>query len=218
MFRTGYLTLLRWRGVPLKLHWTIPVGAVLLGRFAFVPGFWVGFFFLVLAHELGHALVVRLCGQQVLAVEVTGLGGVCRWQGHATPLARAAIAWGGVWAQLLVFAAAGLFLLLRGLPSSWFAAQLLEALLWGNVWLMLLNLLPIPPLDGKEAWPLFSLLGARLRRRRAAKRKERMDRTLRKEMRKLDALDQEGRLISQEAKSIVARALDEIDRQRGVRK
>jgi stage IV sporulation protein FB len=168
---TGAWSLGRIGGVAVRLHWSALLGAIFFSGFRFAPGAWLGFVAVILVHELGHALVVRVTGQHVFGVDVHGLGGECRWAGHATPLQRAAIAWGGVWAQLALFAVA--------LPVSWvvghhlgaFGADLLHALTWSSLSLAAINLLPIAPLDGAEAWKLPRLLAARLRERRAASRK-----------------------------------------------
>ena len=168
MFDRGYLTLGRIRGIPIRIHWTMPLGALIFGGFRFAPAFWLGFFLLVLAHELGHAYFVRRYRHHVLAIEVTGFGGLCRWSGYATPYERAAIAWGGVVAQGLILIATMAVLLVFGPARSLWAAELAHVFTTTNLWLIALNLLPFPPLDGHEAWPLakhvFEKLKSRSRR------------------------------------------------------
>ena len=56
VFARGYLTLARFRGAPVRVHWSTPIGALFFTRFAFLPGAWLGFFLLLLLHELGHLL------------------------------------------------------------------------------------------------------------------------------------------------------------------
>jgi stage IV sporulation protein FB len=162
--RGGYLAIGQWRGAPVRLHWTLPIGALLFGQGRFVPGFWLGFFLLVFVHELGHAVLVRRCGHGVASIEIHALGGMCRWSGEPTAIDRARIAWGGVLAQALAFAVATAAVALAGPPEGAFVRQLAAAFTVTNVWLMAINLLPVPPLDGAEAWKLPGLL---LRRRRA---------------------------------------------------
>lgn len=155
MFRSGYLTIGRWRGAPIKLHWSIPIAAVILSGFRWSPGSLLGFTILVVLHELGHAIVVALCRHRVVAVEVTGLGGVCRWSGNATPFEESLIAWGGVLAQLVVWIAAELWLSFGGGPRSLFTAEMLGVFTETNLWLMAVNLIPVEPLDGARAWRIF---------------------------------------------------------------
>jgi Zn-dependent protease len=164
--RGGYLTLGKWRGAPVRVHWTLPLAALVFGQGRFVPGFWLGFFLLVLIHELGHALLVRRCRHRVVSIDVHALGGVCCWAGEPTAIQRAWIAWGGVLAQAVALACAHGALALAGRPESVFAAQMASAFTTTNVWLIAINLIPVPPLDGAEAWKLPGLLARRRRARR----------------------------------------------------
>lgn len=169
----GYLTIARWHGVPLRFHWTVPLGAFLLGGMRFDPQFWLGFLVLVLVHEAGHALVVRACHRRVLAIDVHGAGGLCRWAGGASPMQRAAIAWGGVWAQMALAAGVLVFTAVHGLPDSRLGATFDEVFVDRNLWVIALNLLPFAPLDGAQAWALPGLLFQRMRGLVRAHRHER---------------------------------------------
>jgi stage IV sporulation protein FB len=161
----GYLVLGRWGGAPVRVHWTLPLGALFFSQLRFVPGFWLGFFLLTLVHELGHAVVVRRQRCRVISIDVHGLGGACQWSGPATPIGRACIAWGGVMAQLVALGFTGVVLVVLGPPPTAFAAQLAGAMIGTNVFIILINLIPVPPLDGAEAWKLPGLLWRRRRRR-----------------------------------------------------
>ena len=157
MLENGYLRIGSWRGAPLRVHWTMPVGAFLFGRAQFVPVFWAAFFLIVLWHELGHAAMVRRFRHRVVSVDVTGIGGLCRWAGSATPYERSLIAWGGVAAQALLLVVALGVRLLLGPPTSALFGQIEWAAIQWNLTLIGLNLLPLPPFDGREAWGLFRL-------------------------------------------------------------
>ena len=164
----GYLTLGRWRGAPVRAHWTLPVGAFVFGQGRFLPGFWLGFFLLVLIHELGHAMLVRRYRQQVVSIDIHALGGVCRWTGDPTAIMRARIAWGGVLAQAVLLVAAYVALAIAGPPESVLAAHLAAAFTTTNIWMIAINLIPVPPLDGAEAWKLPGLLARRAKARGTA--------------------------------------------------
>ncbi len=155
MFHSGYLTLLSLRDARVRLHWSVALGAVVFGGFRLDPGAILGFVALVLLHELGHALMAWHYGHQVRSIEVTGLGGACSWSGNATPFEEAAIAWGGVLVQGALYAGAWGWLRLAGPPESAFAWGLLSAFTGTNLWLIAINLMPIPPLDGAKAWTIF---------------------------------------------------------------
>src|SRR4051812_9526890 len=106
MFRAGYWQIGRFRGAPVRLHFSILLGLMLFGGFSWRPGFFLAYPLLVLLHELGHAALVHRCGHSVDALEVTGLGGACHWSGNSTPFEESLIAWGGVLAQLAVYVGA----------------------------------------------------------------------------------------------------------------
>jgi hypothetical protein len=217
-FSQGYLWLGSIRGAPIRIHWTTPVGAFLISGLAVLPGAWAAFFVLVLCHELGHAFIVKAYGFEVVAVDVNGLGGLCHWNGAASPFERSLIAWGGVFGQLVVLAAA--------FPLRWYVAphfegehayQFFHALVSTNVYLMAINLLPVRPLDGAEAWPIFGLLYRRLvgwkRRRRARSdeaRRAEMNAAASASVERLDELDEaDPPPMPPEVEAVLDRILDE---------
>jgi len=149
----GYFQVGRFWGAPVRIHWTTPIGAYLFCGFGFAPVAWVAFVFLVLAHELGHGALVRKYGLQVVSVDVHALGGVCWWVGQTHEVNRAKIAWGGVLAQLVILVIA--CCLAPALPPNALLGQIVQTWTASNVLIMAINLLPIAPLDGAEAWTLF---------------------------------------------------------------
>lgn len=174
MFERGFLKVGSFGGAPVRLHWTIPVGAMLFGGRAFAPAFWIGFVVLVLGHELGHATVVRYFRHRNVSVDVTGFGGMCRWSGNATPFERAVIAWGGVAVQAIMALVAAAVFVVVGWPSNPHIAQLFDLFLRANLMLIALNLLPFAPLDGAVAWNILRYLpqknGSQKNTRRAFQR------------------------------------------------
>lgn len=160
MGESGYLTLGSPGGVPVRVHWTAPLGAVVLSGLAWRPGAWVGFLVLILVHELGHAALVKLNRLQVIEVMIHAIGGECRWVGNATEVQRSVVAWGGVLAQALLLVVALVVRQVVGLPSL-FVAELLGVWTTTNLMIMGINLIPYGPLDGVQAWKLPGLLKAR---------------------------------------------------------
>ena len=175
-FRQGFLVIGRIGGAPIRLHWSVPLGVLAFSGFPFsgfraMPGAWLAIVLIILVHELGHAVAVRAAGLRVVAVDVMAFGGLCRFDGIPTPRGRVAIAWAGVLAQavLLIGTLAGVRLL--GAPSHAFTVDMVGAFTGANLWMIVFNLLPIPPLDGVEAWGILSLVRAsRARRRMDAER------------------------------------------------
>jgi len=223
VFETGYLTIARWKGIPIRFHWSAPVGAFVFGRFSFVPGFWVAFLVLIVWHELGHAFLVRRSRLPVEAVEVHGLGGVCRYSGYPSPFERSVIAWGGVLAQGLLLAVTLLVTTFLWQPTSAIGLQVVSAFTWTNLWLIGINLLPIPPLDGHEAWKVFR----HFRAGRGKPKRRRPSKTMRKSKKQkkkdggdraeyLRVVDGELRVVEDEVQETVRNALEEA--RKGVKK
>lgn len=158
MIQGGYIRLGHLRGAPVLLHITTPLGAWMFSGFNFVPAAWLGFALLVFFHELGHALMVWRAGGWVQQVEILPMGGRCVWRGNVTPLGRACIAFAGVWMQILLFIATKVFLSFFGQGLSASTHQLISVFTAANLVMMAINLLPVEPLDGAEAWKLFPLL------------------------------------------------------------
>ncbi len=193
VLKAGWLRIGRVAGAPIRLHWSVPLAVVALTHFRFAPGAWLGVVLLILVHELGHAILVARARLPLVAVDVLGFGGLCRYQGYPTPRQRVLIAWGGILAQALLGLGTLASLLAFGPPRSPFVADLLDVFLYANLWLILFNLMPIPPLDGVEAWGVVALVrAARARRRMDAAEAARVagTRATKETIRSLDALDE----------------------------
>lgn len=176
-------------GAPIRLHWTLPLGALVMSRFTFAPAFWLGFVLLILVHELGHALVVLRYRLRLLEIVVHGVGGYCSHDPARSRWQESAIAWGGVLAQLAVLLVTGALLLLLGPPASPHAAQLVHVFTETNLFLIAINLVPVEPLDGRKAWPLVGMLWERLRRKSPARGAWGQPRSVHDELRALEKVD-----------------------------
>ncbi len=119
----------------------------------------------VLLHELGHAAVATVRGMHGVRVVITGMGGFCSYSGLPDPLRQFTISIAG---PLMNFTLAGFaWIALRHveLPGELVFLAVSMALLV-NLYLGIMNSLPIYPFDGGQA--LFSLLQLRLTKLRAA--------------------------------------------------
>ena len=85
----GYLRLFRLRGIPIRAHWTLPLGVLMFSGGRMAPGLWLGIVTLIVLHELGHAYLVHRAGLVNLGIDITGFGGRCRWAGAPSPAERA---------------------------------------------------------------------------------------------------------------------------------
>ncbi len=155
MWTKGYWRVGTYRGAPLRLHWSLPVGLLLFGRFELAPIAWLTTLALFLVHEAGHASLVRQHGLRVNNVDLTGLGGECRWIGSPTVRERVFIAWGGVIAQTVALVVVQALVLALGEPSAPWLVQVVDVYTRVNLWLIAINLLPLPHLDGAVAWEIL---------------------------------------------------------------
>jgi Zn-dependent protease len=151
----GYFTAGRLHHAPVRIHWATPIGMFVLTGFAIVPSVWAAFLVIILVHEAGHAYFVRHFRLSVVSIDVHGLGGVCRWQGHASDIAISIIAWGGVLAQLALLAVTEIVARVLQGAGGPLVGAILVTLTATNIAIILLNLLPFPGFDGFDAWRLF---------------------------------------------------------------
>jgi Zn-dependent protease len=155
----------RWNQVPVFFHWSVllwvPWYSLQVQRPVAVALATLATLVILVAHEIGHALVARLTNTPVYAIRVHFLQGQCE---HAQPrreLEDACIAWGGVLAQLALLLAT---LLLRPLIQAAspqvhdFLVPAFNTLVYANLLWMAFNLLPIASFDGQRAWRLIPLL------------------------------------------------------------
>jgi stage IV sporulation protein FB len=163
-FHQGYLHLGHIRGAAIRVHWSLPLGMWMFSRFEFRPWAWLFIALLVLIHELGHAAVVWASGRKVIAIDLLPIGGLCHWDGgHVSNWQRAAIAFGGVWAQLIVLVVAWLVRATVGVPDALWAYEAMGVFISTNLFMMAFNLMPIPPLDGATCWKFVPLSWARIK-------------------------------------------------------
>ncbi|TNF33872.1 MAG: hypothetical protein EP329_07820 [Deltaproteobacteria bacterium] len=154
-FTAGYLHWGRYRGAPLRLHWSLPLGMVALSGFAFAPLAWLAVLALVLVHEAGHASAIKRYNLRIVGVDLHGLGGETHWLGRPTLRQRVAIAWAGVMAQLVAFVVVALLNAAFGPAHELWLQQVVSVYTTGNLIMMALNLLPLPGLDGELAWMIL---------------------------------------------------------------
>ena len=160
--RQGSIHLFRLAGVDLFLHWSwFLVAAYEIesrkGRYSSVA--WnaleyLALFSIVLMHEFGHALACRQVGGTANQIVLWPLGGVA----YVNPPQRpGATLWSIAAGPLVNVALLPVFVIAVVLSRSmgWAQAmpdvyQLLRAVLWIDVSLLVFNMLPIYPLDGGQ--------------------------------------------------------------------
>lgn len=159
IYTNGYLSLGTVKDVSVLAHWSVLPGAFVLGGFKFVPYFWLAYVFVVLCHEVGHALMVLLCRAEVARIELDGAGGKCIWSGQVSRMQESVIAWGGVLAQGVLWILTALVLYYApSISDSKVGTQVTSAFLRLNLILIAFNLIPAKSLDGAKAWPLVFMM------------------------------------------------------------
>src|ERR1700677_1529824 len=160
--RQGSIHLFRLAGVDLFLHWSwfIVAAYEIQSRQArYTSVVWnileyLALFLIVLMHEFGHALACRQTGGTANQIVLWPLGGVAYvnppqrpgatlWSIAAGPLVNVAL-------LPILIAAVGMSRSLGWAQAMPDVYQLLRAVLWIDVSLLVFNMLPIYPLDGGQ--------------------------------------------------------------------
>jgi Zn-dependent protease len=152
--QSGYIARLQLAGIPLFIHWSFPVGGLLvvafLGDFspATVLSAIAAYTTLIAVHELGHAAFARRAGVEVHALVVTATGGMCFCDDPPTAFDQLLIASGGLLAQLAVFLLTLGFVALSGDITSPIANGFVVVFTLFNAIFFLGNLIPYRYNDG----------------------------------------------------------------------
>ena len=132
-------------GMEIRIHPAFPIlilSGLVLGQWAVMRVMIV----VLAAHEIGHALAAKALGLNVSALELTPVGGVAKIEGlhEVEP-----------WRDIVVSAAGPLTNLLIAMgaafgahPLGWWPGQYVQSLIRCNIALMMMNLIPVLPLDG----------------------------------------------------------------------
>jgi Zn-dependent protease len=174
MVRDGFFLVLgRWKGALVRVHLLAPLVPLVWPGRPVSTGWIAGFLLVVLAHEFGHGVLVRLVGAHVVRIDLLPTGGECWHTGTDSELKDSIIAWGGVLGQLVLAIPADIWLA-SGPPAEF--VDFLWALSGASLVLAGVNLLPIPPLDGAKAWrllwlfPIWAISRVKRRKRRGLAR------------------------------------------------
>jgi Zn-dependent protease len=153
-------------GIPIHIHWSLLALSSLivvssLGSLAHAVGAVVAllaYFASMLLHEWGHVFFARRHLCTVYGIELYPLVGVTRLQLPPTRYAHCVVAWGG----LLFQAAVGLPMVAWIKLVGYTPIEVLNAFMavfgFLSILMIVLNLVPIPPLDGATAWGIVPLL------------------------------------------------------------
>jgi Zn-dependent protease len=187
-----YWQLGRWGRIPVSMHWTVLLGFPWLylwlnDALAALIGF-AAYCVLLIAHEFGHVALCRLRRVDVHSITFNGYHGETAHGFVRRPSDGILIAWGGVGAQAIILAAA--FAAEQWLPRLvspalfYLMAPVLMVFTRWNIFLMIIALLPLGPMDGSTAWQVIPLIRRSLKRQRSSGKVVRLDPAKRRQLEK----------------------------------
>lgn len=154
------------KGVPLSVHWSFPVGGVVLSAWSgFRPLDLVynvfAFSLLVLLHELAHVAAARWHGLKVFSVEMWGFGGECKIQAPRGIRDTFSVYAAGVLVQtvLLLLTVAWVAALGR-FPQEALGRSLALTFIFCNLLMLVVNIIPATAIGGQanDGWVLWKLM------------------------------------------------------------
>lgn len=163
--RSGYLKLATIGETTVRVHWTFPAGGLLIALLVGVepvqaPWFCLAYTLLIVLHEAGHFAAARLLGLRVPAVEISGFGGLCRFEVPRRVRDSVFIVSAGLLAQAIAFVLAVAYDRISAGPGSAAGAAFVITFTLVNAIVFASNLLPQKTTsalgtDGYLLWRLF---------------------------------------------------------------
>ncbi len=157
------LQLFSYHAAPIKVHGLIVLAFLFFFLKDGIPAgiaSGLAFFSLMLSHELGHAYFVKKYGHRLLEVRVYPIHGMCLYEHDARWRPETLVIAGGLLAQLALLICWLALLGILGFLAPVSAIRWLDPVTYIflplNALTILINLLPLPGLDGYELWRRFS--------------------------------------------------------------
>jgi len=123
--------------------------------------FCLAYLLLVIIHEAGHVLAAGSLRLKVFAVEITGVGGLCRFERRYRVRHSVIVNTAGLLAQAVVFSITVVYEDVFGHPRNLFASAIVFTFTVVNVYMFAINLIPHRnersglATDGSVLWRLF---------------------------------------------------------------
>ena len=166
--------ILRVRGVPVYVHWTVLLISMLILinviRHPLTSLFGLAAYLGVLfIHETGHLVAAQRMHCDVERIRLYPIFGVTEFQMPWSRFDHCVIAWAGVIAQAVVAVPVVVLVSLFGYTRFEPVNAVLALLGFFSIGVAIFNLLPIPPLDGATAWAIVPEFIKTLRNRQSRK-------------------------------------------------
>jgi ATP-dependent Clp protease adapter protein ClpS len=164
--RDGLFKIAEIRGVAVHIHWSFPLGGVLISCIGHVdPKQWlyycIAYTALVIVHEAGHVLAAAALRLKVFSIEISGIGGLCTFQRPHKIQQSVFVYSAGFLAQGLAFLFTLAYISAYGVPKSLMGWALYITFTFVNFFVFVLNLIPHRDIksrfdsDGGVLWRLF---------------------------------------------------------------
>lgn len=145
--KSGYAKVAELRGVPVLVHWSLPVGGLIVSLYGGIePRQWIyycmAFTLLVVVHEAGHVLAAIALRLKVFSVEISGVGGLCRFERPRRVPHSVLVYVAGQLAQVAAFLLTVAYLKAFGAPTHPYGRALVNTFTIVNAILFVVNLIP----------------------------------------------------------------------------
>jgi Zn-dependent protease len=127
------------------------------------------YFGVLLIHESGHLIAAQRLRCEVLSIQLYPIFGITKFETPWSKFDHCVIAWGGVIAQAVVALPVIGWVRLFGYTRFEPVNAVLALLGFFSIAVAIVNLLPIPPLDGATAWAIIPEFFKRIRDRRSTR-------------------------------------------------
>jgi len=164
--KQGYFRIATIRSVPIFLHWSFPAAFLFLcfaGTFRLNE--WLYYFLayavLILVHESGHLLAALSLRLKVYSVDISGNGGLCKFDRPKRIRESVLVYSGGLVAQFVVFLLVIITFNFMGIPASGPARAVYIIFTYVNIGIFIINFIPGMAVhagsmtDGTVLWRLF---------------------------------------------------------------
>lgn len=162
--RRGRLQVATVRGVPVYVHWSLPLGGLIVAAIGGVgvagaASCSLAFAALIALHEFGHFAAARALGLKVFAVDIAGFSGACSVQVPRSARHTFLVYSAGLAAQVVVLLLTVAAVALLDPPRSQVGRGIVGTFTFANLYLIAVNLIPFKtrggmPTDGKVLWGL----------------------------------------------------------------
>lgn len=160
MIKNGYFPHFKLFGIPVLIHWSYPIGALivasLLGDFKLariLPAIY-SYTLLIVIHELGHAFFAKVAKSKILKITLDGMGGWCYIDEPRGFWELLLFYTGGLIAQLLLLLVTLAVISVLGKPSTEGLQVVVYMFTFFNIVLIIGNLIPYSENDGKKIYEL----------------------------------------------------------------